>query len=150
MPVTVAVPLLVPLEGPSVHSALARPSVPVATEAGASAPPPAVAAKATDVPATGLFQASRTSITTGLTSFWPTVFVCSLPLTTLSCVGEPAVPVAWKVTVGTLATDAVMLCAPAVVPRRQLVLASPLALVVTVAGVADPPLRGEKTTVAPA
>jgi hypothetical protein len=69
-------------------------------------------------------------------SFCPTVDVWLLPLSIVSWVGAPAVAVAWKVSVGTPADEAVMVCAPAVVPSRHDVLASPLAFVVIVVGLA--------------
>src|SRR5436190_5029959 len=158
-PLTVAlsVLLLVPAVVPSVHElSAAMPEAPVTTVAPVGEeiePAPAVTAKTTLTPETGLEFASRTT-TLGATAVAVlTVAICALPPLTERLPADPDVPVAENVT-GLPASPvavAVREFAPAVPPNVQAVnAATPDAFVGTVAGLAGavdpPPLATAKPT----
>ena len=127
---------------PVVHGALAWPFVPVSTLIVAplgNDPPPAVTEKATETPATGVFDASFTSTVSGATKADDTVCTWLSPDTSATLAAAPAA-VAVKVIVGTPVNVAVSVFVPEVAPSVQLPsVAMPLPFVIAVAPVTEPP-----------
>ena len=156
-PPTVARTEFAPATLPSVHDVtVAIPLAFVATVSGVMLPPPLNTENATLTPVTGLPPASVTFTLGGVATDVPAVANCVVTEFAAIVVGDPTVPVAVNVTglpVKPVAV-AVNVFAPAVTPSVQLVtVAMPLALVVTVAGLAGDsvpaPLVIVNTTVAP-
>jgi len=161
--VAVTVLLLVPAVGPSVQLvAVATPLALVETvvgPAGTTVPPPAVTAKVTCTPATGLFPASVTFTDGGAVTAVATVALCVVTLLAAIVVAPPVVPEAVKVTGLPLNPAAVavtmLLLVPDVGPRVQLVaVAIPETFVITVVGLAGttvpPPAVTANVTATPA
>ncbi len=160
-PVAVAVTVFVPATVPSVHEvSVAIPLAFVTTGVavtGTMLPPPAVTAKVTATPATGLLSASRTSTDGATATGSPTVSDWVVSEFDVICDAAPAVPVAVNVTglpVRPVAV-AVTVFAPATVPSvHEVSVAIPLAFVTTGVAVTGtmlpPPAVTVKVTATPA
>jgi hypothetical protein len=149
-----AVTVFAPAVVPRVRVAEASPVEVVITLVGLSVPPPAVTAKVTVVPETGLPLASVTLTVNGFTSACPALPDWLLPLTIARfvAVGVAVVPVAVNV-IGLPdkePAEAVTVLAPAAPPRVRAVVANPRALEVAVLGfTAPPPAVTANVTVTP-
>ena len=100
-----------------------------------------IAAQFTPTPATGFPNSSVTLVWSGSASAVLISPVCPVPSTSSNTAASPATAAALKVTVdpGTPATAAAAVCVPEVVPRVQLLLATPLASVAVEVGLRAPP-----------
>jgi hypothetical protein len=140
-PVEVAVTVLAPADVPSVRVEDALPSEPVVVLVTDREPPPAVTAKATLTPPTALLLASLTITTKGLDSVVPTVALWLFPENRAMLDGDPAVPVALKVTgePERPVEVAVTVLAPADVPSVRVENALPSEPVVVLVTDREPP-----------
>ena len=151
----VAVNVLVPGAAPSVH--VPAPAIPEAfvvwVAVFAIDPPPAVTAKVTLTPLTGLLLASLTVTLGTVPVAVPDIALWLFPAFTTIWVAVPAVPIAVKVTglPEKPAEVAVKVFIPEVVPRVQLpMVATPPASVVAARPVAEPPpVATAKVTLTP-
>ena len=114
-------------------------------------PPPAVTAKVTETPDTGLPWASVTSTDGAMARVAPTVSACPPPALSAMILAAPCVAIALKVTGDPISppTVAVTFCVSAVSPRTHCATAMPLALVIEVGGMVPVPLVTAQVTVTP-
>src|SRR5438309_188823 len=135
----VAVSVFAPAVSPSVQeAAVATPLAFVFTGVLLVEPPPEATAKVTATPETALPKLSATKAAGAVESALCTVATWLSPADTAIDTAAPALPVALKVTLPTLAV-ATSVLAPAVVPSfHEPTVATPLALVVALPPVSDP------------
>ena len=151
-PVELAVSVFAPAAVPSIQEpTVAMPSAALVAFAPVSEPPPEPMAKVTETPATGLPYWSAIETDGAVETVVSTVAVWLSPPSSAIEAAAPATPVAWNVIDDRPVELTERVLAPAVVPScHELTVAMPLASVVALAPVSEPPPEPiEKVTATP-